>query len=65
MPKLTIDDIEFNTEDLSENGKAQLSSLQFLEAQMVNHKKEMAIYKTAHDTYLNVLKAELLKGSKK
>mgnify|MGYP001185678483 FL=1 len=39
MPKLTIDDIEFNTEDLSENGKAQLSSLQFLEAQMVNHKK--------------------------
>tara|TARA_B100000768_G_C11193504_1_gene338392 strand:+ start:268 stop:465 length:198 start_codon:yes stop_codon:yes gene_type:complete len=65
MPKLTIDDIEFNTEDLSENGKAQLSSLQFLEAQMVNHKKEMAIYKTAHDTYLNVLKAELLKDSKK
>ena len=65
MPKLTIDDIEFNTEDLSENGKAQLSSLQFLEAQIANHKKEMAIYRTAHDTYLNALKKELFKEEKK
>ena len=32
--KITIDDIEYNTEDLSDNGKAQVASLQFLEAQM-------------------------------
>jgi hypothetical protein len=32
MPKITVDDIEYNTEDLSDNGKAQLASLQFLEA---------------------------------
>jgi hypothetical protein len=60
MPKLTIDDIEFNTEDLSKNGKDQLLSLQFLETQMKNNAKEMAIYRTAHDAYLFALKAELV-----
>jgi hypothetical protein len=65
MPKLTIDDIEFNTEDLSKNGKDQLLSLQFLETQMKNNEKEMAIYRTAHNTYLNALKVELVKEEKK
>ena len=27
MPKSTIDEIEYNTEDLTDNGKAQLASL--------------------------------------
>ena len=31
MPKITIDEIEYHTEDLTENGRAQLASLQFLE----------------------------------
>ena len=34
MPKITVEGIEYNTEDLTENGKAQLASLQFLEVQM-------------------------------
>jgi hypothetical protein len=61
MPKLKIDDIEFNTEDLSDDGKNQLLSLQYLETQMRNHEKEMAVYKTAHDTYLSTLKLEIVK----
>ena len=65
MPKLTIDDIEFNTEDLSKHGKDQLLSLQFLETQMKNNAKEMAIYRTAHDAYLFALKAELVNDIKK
>jgi hypothetical protein len=65
MPKLTIDNIEFNTEDLSKNGKDQLLSLQFLETQMKNNAKEMAIYRTAHDAYLFALKAELVDDIKK
>jgi hypothetical protein len=39
MPKITIDDIDYHTEDLSENGRAQLASLQFLEGQMQKIKK--------------------------
>ena len=41
MPKITVDGIEYNTEDLSENGKSQLASLQFLEVQMNKIKSEL------------------------
>ncbi len=34
MPKITVDATEYDTENLSVNGKAQLASLQFLEVQM-------------------------------
>ena len=59
MPKITIDDIEYNSEDLTENGKAQLASLQFLEAQMQKIRNEMAVYQTAQRTYVAALKAEI------
>ena len=59
MPKITVDDIEYNTEDLSDNGKAQLASLQFLEAQMKKLNGEIAVYQTARNTYVANLKVEL------
>ena len=59
MPKITVDGIEYNTEDLTENGKAQLASLQFLEAQMNKLKSEIAVYQTARNSYVTALKAEL------
>lgn len=62
MPKITIDDIEYNTEDLTDNGKAQLASLQFLEAQMNKIQSEIAVYQTARIAYIAALKAELEKA---
>ena len=62
MPKITIDNIEFNTEDLTENGKAQLASLQFLEVQMQKLRNEIAVYQTAQRTYVAALKAEIEKA---
>lgn len=59
MPKVTVDGIEYNTEDLTENGKAQLASLQFLEVQMNKLKSEIAVYETARKAYFSNLKAEL------
>ena len=59
MPKITVDGIEYNTEDLSDNGKAQLASLQFLEVQMKKIKAEIAIYQTARGAYVSALKTEL------
>jgi hypothetical protein len=61
MPKVTVDGIKYNSEDLSENGKAQLASLQFLEQQMAKLKKEISVYQTARATYAQALKAELEK----
>tara|TARA_B110000908_G_scaffold169720_1_gene227472 strand:+ start:2470 stop:2694 length:225 start_codon:yes stop_codon:yes gene_type:complete len=62
MPKITIDNIEYNTEDLTDNGKAQLASLQFLETQMQKGRQEMAVYQTAYNTYVKELKAEIEKA---
>lgn len=59
MPKITVDGIEYNTEDLSDNGKAQLASLQFLEVQLGKLQGEIAVYQTAKNAYLSALKAEL------
>ena len=61
MPNITVDGVEYNTEDLSENGKAQLASLQFLEVQMTKIKSEIAVYQTARNTYMGALQAELEK----
>ena len=62
MPKISLDDIEYNTEDLSDNGKAQLASLQFLEVQMNKIKSEIAVYQTARNAYVASLKEELNKA---
>ena len=59
MPKITVDGIEYNTEDLTENGKAQLASLQFLEVQMHKLKSEIAVYQTARNSYVAASKADL------
>jgi hypothetical protein len=63
MPKITVDGIEYNTEDLSDNGKAQLASLQFLEVQMSRLQNEIAVFQTAKNAYISALKAELQKDS--
>lgn len=65
MPKFTVDGIDYNTEDLSENGKAQLASLQFLEFQMRKIKDEIAVYNTAKASYIAGLKSELEKSNAK
>ena len=59
MPKITLDDLEFNTEDLSENGKRQVASLQFLESQLRKIHKELSVYQTARSVHIAVLKSEI------
>ena len=61
MPQITVEGIEYNTEDLSDNGKAQLASLQFLEAQMNKLQNEIAVFQTAKAAYTGALKLELEK----
>jgi hypothetical protein len=59
MPKITVEGIDYNTEDLSDLGKAQLASLQFLEAQMAKLKSEIAVYQTARNSYIAALKEDV------
>ena len=61
MAKITVDGTEYDTENLSTNGKAQLASLQFLEVQMQKLKNEFAVADTARMAYAAALNAELAK----
>ena len=59
MAKIKIDDVEYDTDDLSDNAKAQVASLQFNEAHMLRLRNELAIADTARVAYTNALKKEL------
>ena len=65
MPKVTVDEIEYNSEDLTETGKATLASLQFLESQMQKMRNEIAVYQTAQMSYVAALKVEIEKSDAK
>ena len=60
MAKIKLDDVEYDTEDMSDNAKAQLASLQFNEAHINRLKNELAIADTAKIAYVNALKRELI-----
>ena len=64
MAKLTLDGKEYDTENLSDNAKAQLASLQFNEVHMNRLRNELAIADTAKIAYTRALKLELENGNK-
>lgn len=62
MPKISVDGVEYNTEDLSQNGRNLLTSLQYVEAQVKKLKEEIQIYSEARASYSIKLKNELEKA---
>ena len=60
MPKIKIDDLEFNSEDLSENGKGLLMSLQFVEVHIKKLNDELAVLKTSKNVYENMVRQKLV-----
>ena len=59
--KVKIDDVEYNLDELSDNAKAQLANMQFVDAQLQQLNNEWAVADTARIGYTNALKAELAK----
>ena len=59
--KITIDEVEYNLNDLSDNAKAQLANIQFVDAQIQQLNNEWAVADTARMGYTSALKAELAK----
>ena len=59
MPKIPIDDIDFNSEDLSESGKGLLASLQFVELHIKRLNDELAVLKTSKNVYENMVRKKL------
>ena len=59
--KITIDDVEYSLDNLSDNAKVQLTNIQFVDAQLQQLNNEWAVSDTARIAYTNALKAELSK----
>ena len=59
--KITIDDVEYKLEELSDSAKAQLANIQFVDAQLQQLNNEWAVSDTARIGYTNAFKAELAK----
>lgn len=58
---ITIDDVEYKLDDLSENAKTQLANIQFVDAQLQQLNNEWAVSDTARIGYTNAFKAEVEK----
>ena len=56
---ITIDGKDYNLNDLSQNAKAQLANIQFVDTQIQQLNNEWAVADTARIGYTNALKAEL------
>jgi len=59
MSTITIDGVEYALEDLSDNAKAQIASLQYVDRKVRELKAELAALQTAQMAYANALKADL------
>ena len=62
MPKFTVDEIEYNTEDLSEQAQKTYQSLQYTLLQLKKIETEVEIYKVAHKALADELRKELAKN---
>lgn len=59
MAKITIDDKEYETDDMTEEAKTQLQSLQFTNSELQRLQAKAAVLQTASAAYSSALKAEL------
>ena len=59
--KITIDDVDYSLEDLSDAAKTQLMNIKFVDAQLQQLNNEWAVSDTARIGYTNALKVELSK----
>ena len=59
MPIIKIDNIDYDTDKLSDEAKAQLVSLQFCDQELARLQAQAAAYQTARMAYAKALQAAL------
>ena len=59
MPTIKIDNIDYDLDSLSEDAKAQLQSIQFVDQELARLQARMAAMQTARNAYVGALKAAL------
>ena len=64
IQKITIDDVDYDLNKLSENARAQIKNIQFVDAQIQQLNNEWAVADTARIGYTRALNTELAKLKK-
>ena len=59
MPIITIDNVDYDTDTLSDEAKAQLASLQFCDQELARLQAQAAAIQTARMAYAKALQAAL------
>ena len=59
MPQITIDNQAYDLDTLSDEARAQLSSLQFVDAELARLQAQAAVLQTARMAYSKALQAAL------
>jgi len=59
MAKITINEKEYETDDMSDEAKLQLQSLQFVDNEIVREQLKTAALQTARNAYAQALQKEL------
>ena len=59
MPAIKIDNVDYDTEKLSNEAKAQLASIQFCDQELARLKAQAAAYQTARMAYARAMKEAL------
>ena len=65
MPKIKIDGVDYDTDQLSKAAKAQLSSLRLVDQKIAAAEQELDIFKAARNFYAGSLRTELGKVNRK
>jgi len=55
MTKITIDNKDYEIESLSEDARAQLASLQYMDTELVRLQAQLAAMQTARNAYASAL----------
>lgn len=61
MPKFTLDELEFNTEDLSDDGKFRIAQIEWIDSQISQKLQEISVMKTAISRLEKEIKEHVLK----
>lgn len=62
MPKITIDEKEYDSEEMSEEARRQVQALQFVEGELLQLQLRSAAMQTARNGYAMALKSLLESG---
>ena len=61
MPNFTIDELDFNTEDLSDDGKRRIAQIEWIDSQISQKLQEISVIKTAIARLEQEIKEHILK----